>query len=783
MADSSRRRRACDRCRRDKRRCNGGDRCTQCANHNVACTYLTPAATQFRAYLDESSADSDSEDPSTLSSKLENPEHDNAYTLALKQRIRSMEEALVLQQQPWLSFRMLTVPLPPPHPDDYDEGLGDVAGALSAMSLQSEDGGYKGKSSSDVLIRAARRRKPPGKHLPQGTEVSSPTTSGFGLHRRFPDPPRAFPALSHLKVLAESYFARVHPLVPILHRPTFDALLRAEHHVVDPAFWKLTLLVCALGDLHYSGVQSAWNWYNHAGVSPTAMRTQSSLNDLQAHCLAVFFLACVDHARSSWILSGFALRIAYDIEAHRARDFRGGSSRSLHEDEMEKRAFWMLWILDVKCSAELGRGPSLDPVDFDLAMPLPFPSSSASDHAATHTDIDDAKYLTALAGLTRILCTPLRIIYSLNNRRMTLGVTHNTPRFTTALDAALDIWLANLPAHLVWSSSETQSGSTESALDQSATLYAMYYYARMITHQQFLPPVAKSMGISTIGLSDPYTTEQCVNAARACITLLFIHANVRPWSPLWVSQVTLFTSAMVLILVAESETHTNTDSDIQLAQVAVNLLKAQSEQWLAAGYYVKVVERTLASLRYKTPTDSGPISMPMPPAFAGDEPLMSAGPQRTRPRAKIDSMRVPHPQTGASSLHLLPEYVSSNTDLVNLRAVGQRLGRSIAVFGWPTIGDVTPLLITFHHAKLVPVRSSTLGMDRASSSWLSESWNVGVEQYRKSCMRGGLTLPLMSSFEWSNTPTHCRTLLVALLTYQAVRSSWAPLHEFRENSF
>ncbi|KAJ7057303.1 hypothetical protein C8F01DRAFT_1151604 [Mycena amicta] len=646
MADSSRRRRACDRCRRDKR--NAGDRCTQCANHNVACTYLTPAATQFRAYLDESSADSDSEDPSTLSSKLENPEHDNAYTLSLKQRIRSMEEALVLQQQPWLSFRMLTVPLPPPHPDDYDEGLGDVAGALSAMSLQSEDGGYKGKSSSDVLIRAARRRKPPGKHLPQGTEVSSPTTSGFGLHRRFSDPPRAFPALSHLKVLAESYFARVHPLVPILHRPTFEALLRAEHHVVDPAFWKLTLLVCALGDLHYSGVQSAWNWYNHAGISPTAMRTQSSLNDLQAHCLAVFFLACVDHARSSWILSGFALRIAYDIEAHRARDFRGGSSRSLHEDEMEKRAF---------CAAP-SSGEDRPWIQSSLRLGHAFavPSSSASDHAATHTDIDDAKYLTALAGLTRILCTPLRIIYSLNNRRMTLGVTHNTPRFTAALDAALDIWLANLPAHLVWSSSETQSGSTESALDQSATLYAMYYYARIITHQQFLPPVAKSMGISTIGLSDPYTTEQCVNAARACITLLFIHANVRPWSPLWVSQVTLFTSAMVLILVAESETHTNTDSDIQLAQVAVNLLKAQSEQWLAAGYYVYVPHLVLLTVSLicimiraerwsrgrsqvcatKPPTDSGPIPMPMPPAFAGDEPLMSAGPQRTRPRAKID---------------------------------------------------------------------------------------------------------------------------------------------------
>jgi len=56
-----------------------------------------------------------------------------------------------------------------------------------------------------------------------------------------------FPDADLLPRLVESYFSYTYLHFSVLHRPTFEAELRAGKHTRDDAFGAVVLLVCALG--------------------------------------------------------------------------------------------------------------------------------------------------------------------------------------------------------------------------------------------------------------------------------------------------------------------------------------------------------------------------------------------------------------------------------------------------------------------------------------------------------------------------------------------------------
>lgn len=78
--------------------------------------------------------------------------------------------------------------------------------------------------------------------------------------------------------------------------------------------------------------------------SPTTIIIPSSLFDIQASVLGVVWLLGAMTPMATWTASGHALRKAIDVGVHRENRSRWTSS--VLEDQLRKRAFWILYSLD-----------------------------------------------------------------------------------------------------------------------------------------------------------------------------------------------------------------------------------------------------------------------------------------------------------------------------------------------------------------------------------------------------------------------------------------------------
>ena len=98
--------------------------------------------------------------------------------------------------------------------------------------------------------------------------------------------------------LIDLYFANVNILVPVLHRPTFEASKAYGLHLKSRAFAGIVLLVCALGsrfsanrDVLLEGEttwhSAGWKYYIQASIFDTAQLDipHSQLYHLQLTCV------------------------------------------------------------------------------------------------------------------------------------------------------------------------------------------------------------------------------------------------------------------------------------------------------------------------------------------------------------------------------------------------------------------------------------------------------------------------------------------------------------------
>lgn len=72
-------------------------------------------------------------------------------------------------------------------------------------------------------------------------------------------------------------------------------------------------------------------------------------------------------AHACWNLCGIGIRLAQDVGAHRRKVY---STTPTAEDELFKRAFWVLLVCDRWLSSALGRPCAIQEEDFDLEMPI-----------------------------------------------------------------------------------------------------------------------------------------------------------------------------------------------------------------------------------------------------------------------------------------------------------------------------------------------------------------------------------------------------------------------------
>lgn len=614
--------RACDICRRKKIRCDGpnipGNRCTNCVTWSFDCTYVEPAVVKKRGfpkgYVER------------LESRVEKLENalrilcpdDNVLTelgvtlegpseRAFGKPHQSNDDA----RSPRLSYDIAASAISKVNnPDDpRDDQDDDVVNAvlldnLKRLEIGNPDSRFFGKSSGAMLVQTAMELKSEY----TGSDYVQPAPS-MNLENKRPEfwscnpwerevesQPQTltyvFPEDGLVIQLVDLYFTHFNLYQPLLHRPTFEKSIADKLHFTNNGFAVTLLVVCANGSRYsedprvfLNGTGShhsrGWKWFDQVQMIRKSLLAVPSIYDMQFYCLSVQFLQDSSAPQSCWTLVGIGIRLAQEVGAHKrkARDHP-----LTVEDELWKRAFWILVCMDRAFSSSLGRSCAIQEEDFDLDMPI-----ECDDEYWEHPDPSQCfKQLANKASLitqfnlylklNQILSFALRTIYSINKSKNLLGfVGPNWEQNIVAeLDSALNKWVGSVPDHLRWDPHREDI----KFFNQSVVLYSAYYHTQILVHRPFIPSPSKPSLLPFPSLAI------CTNAARACSHIIDIQRK-RDRSPSSLAQMPVFTSGIVLLLSiwGAKRSGLSTDPNKEMVDVhkCMRMLRASESRWHSAG--------------------------------------------------------------------------------------------------------------------------------------------------------------------------------------------------------
>ncbi|KAF8994386.1 fungal-specific transcription factor domain-containing protein [Cyathus striatus] len=295
-----------------------------------------------------------------------------------------------------------------------------------------------------------------------------------------------FPSPDLIAILTDAYFVHVNLLLPLLHRPTFERDVANGLHLNDEGFGGVLLLVCAVGSRYTEQIDER-TWFNQVQIVKQSLLDPLTLYNLQSYCLAAEFMKGSHHApQAEWILTGFGIRLAQDV----------GAIRLTVEDELWKRAFWVLVAMDRVISMGIGRPCAIFDDHLDVDMPV-----ECDDEYWEHPDPTQRfkqpngvpSTVTAFnqhLQLYKVMAFAMSTIYS--------------------LDSALNNWMSSLPDYLRWDPNR----SDDRFFKLSGSLITTFYYVQMIIHRPYsaVNKQPTSLSLPSIAI--------CTSAARSCSLVL-----------------------------------------------------------------------------------------------------------------------------------------------------------------------------------------------------------------------------------------------------------------------
>lgn len=405
------------------------------------------------------------------------------------------------------------------------------------------------------------------------------------------EPTYNFPQEDLATSLVDLYFKHNNVLSPLLHRPTFDRKAAQGLHRRDAAFGAVYLLVLAVGSRFsddrrvclegQSEHSSGWKFFEQVQMVRKTLLGPPRLEDLQVHCLSVIYLMGTSAPQACWTIVGVGIRLAQDVGAHRRKAY--GHKPNV-EEELWKRAFWVLISLDRLVSSSLGRPCAIQDEDFDLDMPL-----ECDDEYWEHPDPDQAfkqppgkpsliSYFVSFLKLNHILAFALRTIYSINKLKVLLGFVGQQweQQIVAELDSALNKWIDTVPDHLRWD----PNMDINDFFLQSYSLYSSYYHVQILIHRPFIPSPRKPSPLSFPSLAI------CTNAARSCSHVMDLY-RCRSGKPVPYSQMAAFTAGIVLLLNIwggkRSGLYTDPSKEMADVHKCMSILKSCEKRWHTAG--------------------------------------------------------------------------------------------------------------------------------------------------------------------------------------------------------
>lgn len=420
-----------------------------------------------------------------------------------------------------------------------------------------------------------------------------PTYIALRQHQIFPDP-------DLLQDLIQLYFDHMHPFLPILHGPTFKRSVQAGLHFEDHRFGEMVLALCALASRYshdpriiLEGTNSeyscGWKWFRQLRFFHACFVQAPCLYEIQTYCMAILYLHGTSIPETCWYILGLAVRAAQDVGIHRRKPTLEGGVPTI-EDELSKRVFWVLIAIDTILCANVGRPRATGPFDCNLDLPIEcddeYMENSDPSLAFKQPPGKPSKiaYFNAHIKLLLILGSAQRTIYAVKKREPRPGKTIDewNQEIVTALDSALNSWADSIPDHLRWDPCRTDPLHS----DQSAVLYALYYYVQILVHRPFITPRANPTSLTFSSLAI------CTNAARACSRIMKAQSR-RAFLPIPQVQVAMFTSGLVILLNIWGGKQLGVtfeqSKQVEAVHNCINVLRVFEHRWHAAGRFCDIL--------------------------------------------------------------------------------------------------------------------------------------------------------------------------------------------------
>ncbi|KAJ7032619.1 fungal-specific transcription factor domain-containing protein [Mycena alexandri] len=588
--------RACDLCDGSEM---PGAKCTTCSDSSVDCTYLEAAVVPPRSYVD------------SLEEQLD-------QSMTLISQLRSELAAA--------HFNGTSSPTPTSRIDTALTPMTPIDNAYDQLSLEKLSLGrpvanaFYGKGSGATLVTAVLDLKADVEreeawsrgHTPEHSldEASGWQNGASWTSRRMRfwtfkpwqrTPARAhafkFPPAAMINDLTELYFMHQNVYVPLLHRPTFERCVAEGLYLRNDGFAATVILVCAVASrwskdpevaflgadptVGAGGITCGWRWFDQVRNVRNEMFGPATLYDLQYYCLAVQFLECSSEPQTAWTLIGFGLRRAQDIGAHRRTAPYEVPSV---ENELLKRAFWVLMYMDRLMSAGTGRPCALEESDIDVEMPIEcddeyweHPTRPFQQPPGLPSKI---VFFTRILRLNHLLAFSLKLLYPLNKTRATFSFDDAFEETLVAeLDSALNGWYEGIPEHLRWDPERQDLVF----FNQSVALHCKYHHLQIYIHRRFIPLLRKSgpTGLPSLAV--------CTSAARACANMVDIQRRRMNSVPTMINLLPAFTAGIVLLLNVWSGKRMGVMLDPSREMVNVRkcmeVVRLCEDRWQSAGLF------------------------------------------------------------------------------------------------------------------------------------------------------------------------------------------------------
>ncbi|KAJ7212266.1 fungal-specific transcription factor domain-containing protein [Mycena pura] len=390
-----------------------------------------------------------------------------------------------------------------------------------------------------------------------------------------------YPDNDLISSLLHLYFINIHPLVPILHRPSFVRSVAEGLHFRDPLFGSTLLVALAVASRYsddprvfadgHSTLSSGWKFVDQVEVVRKKC-FDPTIHDVQFCCLMSLFCIGTSAPQRSWVYLGLAIRYLQQHGEHK----RKRETPTDPESELWNRAFWSTVCLEGMSCAFIGRPTGLHVEDYDADPPLEVDDEFWDQGFAQPPDRPSFyAYFTCYIRLMELLGDAMRRLYGSKKKKQLLGWSGPEweQRVVADLDSAMNECFDSIPTHLRWG---PDGAPKDAFFDQSFTLQLTYHYIQIVIHR---PYIHKQSALAAPSLSI------CAGAARAIVHTADAWCQARQQLTPQFAISPLFVSAIILMMntLGDKRAGPSVDKDKALATKAMEIIKFTETRYQTSG--------------------------------------------------------------------------------------------------------------------------------------------------------------------------------------------------------